>query len=165
MSENYLEYWGKADPQYPAEPKWHPLVYHCLDVAAVAGAWWDESAVLRKRFVAAFMVSEFEEVRLRAWVLFFVALHDLGKFDARFQLVAPEALREAWPGLDPSDVSRSLAFDHGRWGYTWGVHECAMWTGAADIYEILDAWRPWLAAVAGHALPARAGMSRSRRPP
>ena len=24
---------GKA---YPGEPKWHPLVYHCLDVAAVA---------------------------------------------------------------------------------------------------------------------------------
>ncbi|WP_372694224.1 HD domain-containing protein, partial [Immundisolibacter sp.] len=28
-------YWGKADPAYPADPKWHPLVYHCLDVAAV----------------------------------------------------------------------------------------------------------------------------------
>lgn len=31
-----FKYWGKADDKYPAEPKWHPLAYHCLDVAAVA---------------------------------------------------------------------------------------------------------------------------------
>jgi CRISPR-associated endonuclease/helicase Cas3 len=30
----YLRYWGKADPTYRDEPKWHPLAYHCLDVAA-----------------------------------------------------------------------------------------------------------------------------------
>jgi CRISPR-associated endonuclease/helicase Cas3 len=35
--ESYLKYWGKADPKYPSEPKWHPLVYHCLDMAAVGG--------------------------------------------------------------------------------------------------------------------------------
>ncbi len=33
--KSYYQYWGKADPNYPGEPKWHPLVYHCLDVAAV----------------------------------------------------------------------------------------------------------------------------------
>lgn len=32
---NIYRYWGKADPNYPGEPKWHSLVYHCLDVAAV----------------------------------------------------------------------------------------------------------------------------------
>ena len=31
----YFRYWGKADPNYPGTPKWHPLAYHCLDVAAV----------------------------------------------------------------------------------------------------------------------------------
>jgi len=34
--ENIYRYWGKADSNYLDEPKWHPLVYHCLDVAAVA---------------------------------------------------------------------------------------------------------------------------------
>ena len=33
---DYFRYWGKADPKSPREPKWHPLVYHCLDVAACA---------------------------------------------------------------------------------------------------------------------------------
>jgi hypothetical protein len=30
-----FNYWGKADPNYPGEPKWYPPGYHCLDVAAV----------------------------------------------------------------------------------------------------------------------------------
>ena len=30
-----FKYWGKADDQYVAEPKWHPLVYHCMDVACL----------------------------------------------------------------------------------------------------------------------------------
>jgi len=38
MSENGIKvifnYWGKADPNYPDEPKWYPVVYHSLDVAA-----------------------------------------------------------------------------------------------------------------------------------
>jgi hypothetical protein len=29
----YFEYWGKADPEKSVTPKWHPLVYHALDVA------------------------------------------------------------------------------------------------------------------------------------
>lgn len=29
-----LRYWGKAKPRISSGPQWHPLVYHCLDVAA-----------------------------------------------------------------------------------------------------------------------------------
>lgn len=39
MREALLHYWGKADPAYAGEQKWHPLAYHCLDVAAVAAMW------------------------------------------------------------------------------------------------------------------------------
>jgi len=102
MSANHtslFRYWGKADPNYPREPKWHPLVYHCLDVAAVAGAWWDASPAIQRALIAAFSSANWAPRRLRAWVLFFVALHDLGKFDVRFQLKAEDALRQAWPGL------------------------------------------------------------------
>jgi len=37
---DYFKYWGKADPNYHGEPKWHRLVYHCLDVAAVGNQLW-----------------------------------------------------------------------------------------------------------------------------
>jgi len=33
--QTYFGYWGKADPKYEGEPKWHPLVYHYLDITAV----------------------------------------------------------------------------------------------------------------------------------
>ena len=36
-----FDFWGKADPNQPGPQKWHLLVYHALDVAAVAAAWWD----------------------------------------------------------------------------------------------------------------------------
>lgn len=34
-TNSYFRYWGKADPNYPGESKWHPLAYHCLDIASV----------------------------------------------------------------------------------------------------------------------------------
>jgi CRISPR-associated endonuclease/helicase Cas3 len=147
---DYFRYWGKADPNYLGNPKWHPLVCHCLDVAAVAADWWDNSAVLRSRFRAAFAMSESEDQIVRAWVLFFIALHDLGKFDARFQLKAMDVLHEAWPELDPGNVAEPSRFDHGRWGYIWAVHELPALANAIDRYEYLDAWMPWLGAVTGH---------------
>jgi Cas3, HD domain len=33
---SYLRFWGKAGGDQPSEPGWHPVAYHCLDVAAVA---------------------------------------------------------------------------------------------------------------------------------
>ena len=36
---SYFRYWGKADPNHPVGPKWHPLAYHSLDVAAVGSEY------------------------------------------------------------------------------------------------------------------------------
>ena len=155
MSEHEIRvifnYWGKADPNYPGELKWHPVAYHSLDVAAVAAAWWDESPIIQRTFLTSFDWPDQEANRLRAWVIFFVALHDLGKFDVRFQLKALEALRLAWPELSLDDVDESLArnFDHGLTGYAWAMHELNDW--AADgTASHRDDWRPWVAAVTGH---------------
>lgn len=144
-------YWGKADPNYANEPKWHPLAYHCLDVAAVAASWWDASPVIRRTFLSAFSQPERSDSQLRAWVLFFVGLHDLGKFDVRFQLKAPEAIKLAWPTLSMDDVDASLArnFDHGLKGYAWIVHEFGSWTGQ-DAAASCGEWQRWAAAVTGH---------------
>ncbi len=148
------QYWGKADPNYPGEPKWHPLVYHSLDVAAVAAAWWDASPVLQRNFSVAF-VSPLTSTQLRAWVLFFVALHDLGKFDIRFQLKAPEALATAWRRLEKNDhgvATREIqGFDHGHAGLAWARRGYTSWIGSPDREQIIWAsWQPWLSAVTGH---------------
>jgi CRISPR-associated endonuclease/helicase Cas3 len=75
------KYWGKARQSSEHEISFHALPCHCLDVAAVASVWWDGSANLRRQFVH-MVGSETEESHVRAWVLFFVAAHDLGKKSA-----------------------------------------------------------------------------------
>ncbi len=144
-------YWGKADENYARSPKWHPLAYHCLDVAAIGAVWWDASSAIRRILCAAFGEGEEEA---RAWTLFFIALHDLGKFDVRFQMKAPHTVQVAWPTLDPcSDLalfkSDVEAFDHGRWGYSWAAQEGQKWL-ADPSGQRLRAWLPWLAGVTGH---------------
>lgn len=151
QSSSFFCYWGKADPAYLGEAKWHPLAYHCLDVAAIAATWWDVSPIIRRTFLAAFDWPDSSARQLRAWVLFFITLHDLGKIDVRFQVKALDALILAWADLNRDDVDESLAkhFDHGRMGYAWAMRELTEWSTVSSA-EILDAWRPWLAAVTGH---------------
>ncbi|HCU23795.1 MAG TPA: CRISPR-associated helicase/endonuclease Cas3 [Deltaproteobacteria bacterium] len=150
-----FNYWGKARPAEESQASWHPLVYHSLDVAAVAAAWWEESSAIRRTFRNAFQCPSSQQSQLRAWLLFFIALHDLGKFDLRFQLKALEALLQAWKGFDPKDHGISSAeiskFDHGHAGIAWAHQEYKSWLGLDDSNgEIWEHWKPWLAAVTGH---------------
>jgi len=153
--KSYFRYWGKADLKYQGEPKWHPLVYHCLDVAAVGAAWWDKSPAVRRAFITAFGCSEKELDLLRSWILFFIVLHDLGKFDVRFQLKAIEALKLCWPDFNIETVDATsetvTKYDHGKYGYAWIKQELCSWLNIAeDSQNILDAWQPWVSAVTGH---------------
>lgn len=155
MDKYFLQYWGKADEKYLGEPKWHPLAYHCLDVSAVAASWWDANPTIRRTFLSSFNSTHLTENQLRAWILFFTALHDLGKFDIRFQLKAPNALAAAWRPLGKEDHGLSkidiAEFDHGWAGIAWANLEYQSWLGHGDAdREIWEQWRPWLAAVTGH---------------
>lgn len=153
--DTILKYWGKADPAYPLEQKWHPLAYHCLDVAAVAASWWDASPAIQRTFLTAFSCTQLQQNKLRAWILFFTALHDLGKFDVRFQLKAPDALAAAWRPLGKKDqevAQRDIdGFDHGWAGMAWANQEYRLWLDHSDdSREIWEQWKPWLSAVTGH---------------
>ena len=155
MEKPYFKYWGKANPEYPGDPKWHPLVYHSLDVAAVASVWWDASTTIQQAFLAAFNFDQAQQSKLRAWVLFYIAMHDLGKFDLRFQLKAPEALAAAWQELTDENHGISLGeirkFDHGHAGMAWANREYRKWISHDDASrEIWSLWNPWLSAVTGH---------------
>ena len=79
---SYFKYWGKADPNYPGEPKWHPLVYHCLDVAAVGKTLLEHHDLLRKRLSSILKCSENIAVSL---IVYLLSIHDIGKFAEVFQ--------------------------------------------------------------------------------
>lgn len=154
-SNPIFHYWGKADPNYFGAAKWHPLPFHCLDVAAVAASWWDGCQALRTKFLAAFASTPEQIAQLRGWVLFFVALHDLGKFDVRFQLKAAEALAVAWRKLGKQDHGLSqkeiTEFDHGHAGIAWARLEYEVWLQTVDAdLTVWSGWEPWMSAVTGH---------------
>ncbi len=129
-SESYFKYWGKASKEDNA---YHLLPYHCLDVVAVADVWLQGSST-----ILAQTAKQIDSTVLNAKsiMLFFIALHDLGKFDARFQEFLPE-LREKLQG-DDYEVD-SEPYQHGSYGY---LHFRRDFPDA----DCLDAMR----AVAGH---------------
>lgn len=152
-----FKYWGKArksDQQTGDE--YHLLPYHCLDVASVAALWWDSSPALRHLFADQ---SGLEERKVRAWVLFFIALHDLGKFDIRFQGKA----KDVWLLLNPEYTQERLpltsdcsGFDHGATGFYWLIKDFEP-EQEGDGFGFdepaehpFQHWFPWLKAVCGH---------------
>jgi CRISPR-associated endonuclease/helicase Cas3 len=155
----YWHYWGKASAETTADA-WHPFAYHSLDVAAVAASLWHGSAAVQQRFLSAFEYPAEQAAQLRAWVLFFVALHDIGKLHAIFQLKSPVTVKVAWPQLlEHGNILRAgtANYDHGLEGYRLLKLELPGLdrSGRSALRKSWGLWRPWIAAAAGHhgALP------------
>jgi len=147
----YERYWGKAKSKGDREFGYHVLPYHCLDVAAVGCAWWQQSKMIRERFTEMTGLSERESF---SWVMFFVALHDLGKFDVRFQLKCEHVAVGLWSEFANADEKQSRQYYHGNYSAYWlfnDLDERFNW-GDPDFgdFEKWDAWQPWIFAVAGH---------------
>lgn len=78
------ELWGKADPKRKGVgPEWHPVLCHVLDVVACAQLLLTEVQPESLRSHAEAM--RLSEKDALAWILFAVALHDLGKLTPPFQ--------------------------------------------------------------------------------
>jgi len=151
----YYRYWGKAKPKEQGIG-YHLLPYHCLDVAALGDVWWQQSTNIRRCFVQATALSE---EKTRAWVLFFIALHDYGKFDLRFQRKAPETWRQVNPELSQKGLKISgleiKKYNHGPAGLYWFYQDNQQRFGSDDFFDFDDnddwrSWFSWLAPVMGH---------------
>ncbi len=154
----YWRYWGKCIPTLPPKrehyPGWHLYPYHCLDVAEVAATWWDSSLALRNAFANSM---DSIEQQAKAWVLFFIALHDYGKLDVRFQRKAKETMQVIWPDFDAYLINFKYLeineYFHGPAGFSWFRDDFGLtmgWGGAGDPERWDEVWAPWLAAVTGH---------------
>lgn len=85
---DYFRYWGKAQPNENQAQPYHLLVYHCLDVAAIAHHLLHDNAPI---MIDLSDYLQIEKHELRALLCFLFALHDLGKFASSFQaLFQPE---------------------------------------------------------------------------
>lgn len=150
-------YWGKSQKDSQKELRYHLLVYHSLDATAVAEYWLETSPVLRR------LLTKNSEA-VKAWLLFFIALHDIGKFDIRFQLKVKEIRNQIYPLSEASGLMpiHSFKYDHGAIGL---AHLYKAYMSLFDIEEdddsfttffddpdegSWDLWAPWAEAVCGH---------------
>lgn len=163
--KKYYRYWGKADE----EGNYHLLVYHCLDVAAVAAYWFDNSRVIQRSFQL--NNPEYKLNGIRAWILFFIALHDIGKIDIRFQMKAPKVFRILNPNFKAIGITQESInkYYHGPAGLYWfyGEREFERISGnkeaekkessncCIDFFDDEDdnnddPYREWFESVCGH---------------
>jgi CRISPR-associated endonuclease/helicase Cas3 len=151
----YWRYWGKA--QRPtdsnSEASYHLLPYHCLDVAAVGKVYLDRHAALRTNWAARLNITP---ERLAAWVTFFLAIHDIGKFSHRFQSLRQDICQLL--GNDRTPQNYTVRHDSlGQLFFEQKIHPLAIeqgWFGLSadenDQEYWSDNWRLWAKAVTGH---------------
>lgn len=139
MLPSYItRYWGKAQPPEGSEERYHPLAYHCLDVAAVAVETLRQSPVMLGRLCALSGLNEDDAIR---WAALMIAWHDMGKFAHAFQSCAPSVRQELYPGAPTMPyVGR-----HDGFGV---VMLQGVVCGALDLDPV--AIESWVIAVTGH---------------
>ena len=138
-----LDFWGKAQPLDPdQEPKWHPLVFHSLDVAAVGAVLLARHCTLADHLSVLLGLCRKDTIRLLPFLL---GLHDIGKFAKRFQAKVPCRYPRCF-GDDVSQVPTS--YDHGAGGLRLFDADAALF--ALPGKSKPQIWLPLVSAVTGH---------------
>lgn len=138
-----LRFWGKAQPSDPEHgPRWHPLAYHSLDVAAVGEVLLASERGYGECFSRLLGLPRGDAKSLICYLL---ALHDIGKFARKFQAKAPNHYPDCFDG-DPASLAAH--YDHGAGGLR-------LFDVAAEPFKLPQGtrsrhWRPLISAVTGH---------------
>jgi len=140
---NLLEFWGKAQPRHEdGGPCWHPLAFHCLDVAAVGEALLERHHGLRDSLHGHLGLPAEAANTL---ICFLLCLHDIGKFAKRFQAKVPDRYPACFGG-DASLVSSG--YDHGAGGLRLFMASPSSFGLPGGTTS--QVWRPLVSAVTGH---------------
>ncbi len=140
---NTLCFWGKAQPcDSERGPEWHPLVFHCLDVAAVGEALLTRHRGLGAGIPRLLGLPQEEAFRL---VLYLLCLHDVGKFAKKFQAKVPNL----YPDCFGNDLGRlATVYDHGAGGLRLFDADEESFKLPGGVRS--SVWRPLVSAVTGH---------------
>jgi CRISPR-associated endonuclease/helicase Cas3 len=120
------------------------LAYHCLDVAACGQELLSRQSVWLRQLAA---ISDLTEETLLPWLLFLLAIHDIGKFANGFQQKR-EDLQEQLQGGKTAVGGDER---HDTLGYVLGMEKLPAWLDRPELAQRGGlALRPWLASVTGH---------------
>lgn len=143
-SHGFHAYWGKASPGDGSGDRYHLLPFHSLDVAACG-----EFLLTLPQFSFERLAGELDWPRslVERLFVFFLALHDLGKYSRAFQGLVPNLS----PALVPAHASKRYEMRHDSLGWLlWNedlknVFPDARLTAADDEF-----WDIWLRSSVGH---------------
>jgi CRISPR-associated endonuclease/helicase Cas3 len=129
--EALLSFWAKLGKETWPE-RYHPVLYHLIDVAAVTRSLWD--CVFRPRFrqSLAGRLGFDDESACSRWIAFFAGAHDIGKIAACFQYRnnrETEALKKRLEGV----------FEFPCWDKPHGTISTAI---LADLLQHPAGWPP-----------------------
>ncbi len=142
----FFAYWGKADRHDAA---FHRLVWHSLDVAAVA----DELLRSRDDWCQQWaLVSGLESSEARSLAVWLIGLHDIGKFAESFQYLRPELRERFFP--DIAAQRKSYDIRHDQLGHIlWSEklrRELAGTLPPSDARAVIEVLDVWMLSVTGH---------------
>lgn len=88
-NDHILRLWGKTKQDSKDPEKFHPALFHMLDVASVANILLSSNNSLRWRIILSKVLNT-EPDTLIDWLPYFIALHDIGKISLPFQSMSKE---------------------------------------------------------------------------
>lgn len=141
----YFTYWGKARPEKGAGEPCHRLPFHALDVAACAQVLAEQLRFGVKEVAEAMRWPADAVQRL---FIFFVALHDVGKFACTFQSLEPE-LAPHVTRTAPCKPVELLRHDTLGW-LLWRDSGCQGWFGRELGLDTADFGDIWMRLATGH---------------
>lgn len=152
-AETILSFWGKAQPREGTRYDFHPLPCHSLDVAAVGQIWLEIDAGLLAWFSN---LLDLPPQASRSLLVRLLALHDIGKFAAAFQIKVPARFPDKVFGTAIRDHLPSV-FRHDEYGLK------LIWHRFDDVFPSWQnrdrrALKSLLTAITGHhGMPPEAG--------
>jgi len=152
MRKEYFRYWGKAG----SDGTYHLLPYHCLDVAAVGSVLLRKDRSLLQKLTE---ISGVDKQTLSIWVVFFLGIHDIGKFSDGFQNLRSDLLLK----LQARESTKGYSIRHDSLGFAlweqrlWEVAWQEKWLG-----PISEERRRLCRSMCGKAGPFRLGNFKGR---
>lgn len=141
---SYFSYWGKASPSDELSAGYHLLVFHSLDVAACG-----QELLCLPQFNLKGLAGElgWPLPTVERLFLFFLTLHDLGKFARAFQGLVPNLSAD----LVAADPSKRYEQRHDTLGWVLWSQDLAENFPDDNLPDPADEfWAAWVRSAVGH---------------
>jgi CRISPR-associated endonuclease/helicase Cas3 len=139
---SYFAYWGKARSDDESAQRYHLLAFHSLDVAACG-----EQLLRLPNFSLAALAADlgWPLAEVQRWFVFFLALHDVGKFARAFQGIVTDLSLD----LVKKNSSKPYQQRHDTLGWLfWRDRGADRVLGPLRQEE--DFWDDWMRTASGH---------------